>query len=53
MEFCAETGIPYTLLGFVDGNKKVIGRLDEVGVQVKHLVRCQKYMAKTGESGLH
>lgn len=53
MEFCAETGIPYTLLGFVDGNKKVLGRLDEVGVQVKHLVRCQKYMAETGESGLH
>jgi len=52
-EFCGETGIPYTLLGFVDGNEKVLGRLEEVGQQVKHLVNCQKYMAETGESGLH
>lgn len=51
-EFCGETGIPYTLLGFVDGNEKVLGRLAEVGQQVKHLVNCQKYMAETGESGL-
>ncbi|KAK1751382.1 fatty acid desaturase-domain-containing protein [Echria macrotheca] len=52
-EFCAETEIPYTLLGFVDGNDKVLCRLDEVGQQVKHLINCQKYMAETGESGLH
>ncbi|KAK4187364.1 fatty acid desaturase-domain-containing protein [Podospora australis] len=52
-EFCESTDIPYTLLGFVDGNAKVIGRLSEVGQQVEHLVNCQKYMAKTGESGLH
>ncbi|KAK4464085.1 delta 8-(E)-sphingolipid desaturase 2 [Cladorrhinum samala] len=53
MEFCEETGVPYTLLGFVDGNKHVISRLHEVGEQVGHLVNCQKYMASTGESGLH
>jgi delta8-fatty-acid desaturase len=52
-EFCASTEIPYTLLGFVDGNAKVLGRLEEVGQQVKHLVECQKFMAKTGASGLH
>ncbi|KAK4099524.1 fatty acid/sphingolipid desaturase [Parathielavia hyrcaniae] len=52
-EFCASTGIPYTLLGFVDGNAKVLGRLGEVGQQVKHLVECQKFMAATGASGLH
>lgn len=51
--FCAETGIPYALLNFVDGNKKVLDRLQEVGDQVKIMVSCQKYMAETGESGLH
>lgn len=53
MEFCKETGIPYTLLGFEDGNHKVLGRLDEVGAQVKHLVNCQKYMAEHGAMELN
>lgn len=52
-EFCHETGIPYSILGFVDGNRKVLSRLDEVSDQVKILVSCQKYMSETGESGLH
>lgn len=52
-EFCAETGIPYSTLSFVEGNKKVIGRLNDIGEQVKVLISCQKYMAATGESGLH
>ncbi|KAK3321297.1 fatty acid desaturase [Cercophora scortea] len=52
-EFCEETGIPYSILGFVDGNMKVLDRLQAVGDQVKNLINCQKYMAETGESGLH
>lgn len=52
-DFCNDTGIPYTILSFFDGNKKVIGRLDEVGEQVKMLVNCHNYMVETGESGLH
>ncbi|GAP92691.2 putative fatty acid desaturase [Rosellinia necatrix] len=52
-EFCEDVGIPYTILGFADGNRKVLGRLDEVSEQLKHLVECQKYMAETRESGLH
>jgi delta8-fatty-acid desaturase len=52
-QFCEETGIQYSILGFVDGNRKVLSRLEEVGDQVKILVNCQKYMAETGESGLH
>ncbi|MCJ1416603.1 hypothetical protein MMC32_002941 [Xylographa parallela] len=52
-QFCEETGIEYNILGFVDGNKKVLSRLGEVGKQVEMLVQCQKYMAATGESGLH
>jgi sphingolipid 8-(E)-desaturase len=51
--FCKDTGIPYSILGFVDGNRKVIGRLDEISDQVRILIRCQKFMAETGESGLH
>ncbi|KAK2594056.1 hypothetical protein QQS21_008241 [Conoideocrella luteorostrata] len=52
-EFCADTDIPYSILSFMDGNKKVLGRLEEVSDQVKILINCQKYMAETGESGLH
>ncbi|WYZ43393.1 hypothetical protein EsH8_VI_001092 [Colletotrichum jinshuiense] len=52
-EFCRDTGIPYSILGFVDGNKKVIGRLEAVSDQLRTLLNCQKYMAETGESALH
>ncbi|PTB37174.1 hypothetical protein M441DRAFT_201036 [Trichoderma asperellum CBS 433.97] len=52
-EFCQETGVPYSILGFVDGNQKVIGRLDEVSEQLRMMLDCQKHMAETGESGLH
>jgi delta8-fatty-acid desaturase len=52
-EFCQETGIPYSILSFVDGNKKVLGRLSEVGEQVNMLLNCQKHMAENGEIGLH
>ncbi|SPO05488.1 related to delta-5/delta-6 fatty acid desaturase [Cephalotrichum gorgonifer] len=52
-EFCAETGIPYSILGFVDSNAKVVSRLSDLGKQVKIMIECQKYMAETGESGLH
>ena len=52
-EFCEDTGIKYNILGFVDGNKKVIGRLAEISKQLSILGACQDHMAKTGESGLH
>ena len=52
-EFCRDTNIPYTVLGFVDGNRKVMSRLEEVAHQVKTLVNCQKSMSITRESGLH
>jgi len=52
-EFCEDVGIEYKILGFVDGNKEVLGRLGEVAKQVEMLVECQKFMAETGESGLH
>lgn len=51
--FCDDTGVEYSILGFVDGNRKVLGRLADIGDQVKILLKCQQYMAKTGESGLH
>ncbi|PTB63097.1 fatty acid/sphingolipid desaturase [Trichoderma citrinoviride] len=52
-EFCADTGIQYSIMGFVDGNRTVLGRLDEVSEQLNIMLSCQKYMAETGESGLH
>lgn len=52
-EFCDETGIAHLCLGFKDGNKDVLGKLAQVAEQAKMLAACQKYMAETGESGLH
>ena len=45
-EFCAETGIPYALYGFEEGNRKVIGRLGEVGRQAKLLEECRRALAE-------
>ena len=52
-EFSKKTGIRYHCYGFVEGNKVVLGRLEEVANMVKMMVDCQKDMAATGESGLH
>ena len=52
-QFCEETEIEYKCFKFVDGNKKVLSRLEEVAGQVEMMLKCQKYMAETGESGLH
>lgn len=52
-EFCKKTQIEYQCHGFIDGNKIVLGRLEEVGKMVETLVKCQTHMAETGESGLH
>jgi delta8-fatty-acid desaturase len=48
-EFCNDVGIPYALYGFVDGNKQVIGRLEEVGRQASILARCQRTVAERGD----
>ncbi|OBT48040.1 hypothetical protein VE00_01642 [Pseudogymnoascus sp. WSF 3629] len=48
-EFCNDAGIPYALLGFVDGNKTVISKLDEVGRQAAILTKCQRTIAERGD----
>lgn len=40
-EFAKEIDVEYKILGFVDGNKKVIGRLSEVAEQAKLLYECR------------
>ncbi|GME48471.1 fatty acid/sphingolipid desaturase [Neofusicoccum parvum] len=52
-QFCSKTGITYNCQGFVEGNKVVLTRLEEVAKMVDTLVQCQMHMAETGESGLH
>ena len=47
-EFCAEVKIPYAILGFVEGNGKVIGRLGEVARQAQILEQCRKVVAARG-----
>ena len=52
-EFCAETEIPYQILGFVDGNYHVLGKLQQIADQAKLLAACEKHMAATGDYGLY
>ncbi|KAL9025481.1 MAG: hypothetical protein Q9196_005702 [Gyalolechia fulgens] len=46
--FCDELGIPYALYGFVDGNKRVVGRLADVARQAAILAQCQRVLAREG-----
>jgi delta8-fatty-acid desaturase len=52
-EFCAKTQIKYKCYAFVEGNKVVLSRLEEVSRMVDTLVKCQMHMSETGESALH
>jgi delta8-fatty-acid desaturase len=52
-EFCDEVNIPYALYGFVDGNKQVLGRLEEVARQAAILKECQRTMAASKDFGMH
>lgn len=51
-KFCEDTGIPYALYGFVDGNKEVLGRLQDVGRQAAILAECQRVLVENG-MGIH
>lgn len=52
-EFCKEVGVPYTLYGFVDGNKEVIGHLKDVARQAAILAHCQKTLAERSDYRCH
>jgi delta8-fatty-acid desaturase len=52
-EFCNDVEIPYALYGFVDGNKKVVGKLADVARQAAIFAECQRTLAAEGEYGLH
>ncbi|KAJ5111221.1 Delta 8-(E)-sphingolipid desaturase [Penicillium argentinense] len=48
LEFCRETGIPYAIFTFYDGNKEVIGRLGDVAKQLRIMEECRKSIADEG-----
>lgn len=48
LEFCRDTGIPYAIFTFYDGNKEVISRLGEVAKQVRLMEECRKSIAEGG-----
>jgi delta8-fatty-acid desaturase len=52
-DFCNEVDIPYALYGFLDGNKKVIGKLADVARQAAIFAECQRTLIAEGEYGLH
>ncbi|EKV19313.1 Fatty acid desaturase, putative [Penicillium digitatum] len=48
IEFCRDTGIPYAIFTFYDGNKEVISRLGDVAKQVRLMEECRKSIAEGG-----
>lgn len=52
-EFCKKTQMKYNCYGFIEGNKIMLNRLEEITKMVEMLVLCQKDMVETGLSGLH
>ncbi|CAG8020155.1 unnamed protein product [Penicillium olsonii] len=48
LEFCRDTGIPYAIFTFYDGNKEVISRLGDVAKQVRLMEECRKSIAEAG-----
>ncbi|KAJ5766965.1 uncharacterized protein N7511_004581 [Penicillium nucicola] len=48
LEFCRDTGIPYAIFTFYDGNKEVISRLGDVAKQLRLMEECRKSMSETG-----
>ncbi|KAL2852297.1 fatty acid desaturase-domain-containing protein [Aspergillus pseudodeflectus] len=53
LEFCRDTGIPYALFTFTDGNKEVISRLGDVAKQLRILEECRKSCAENGVFSNH
>lgn len=53
LKFCKETGIPYAIFTFYDGNKEVVGRLGDVAKQVRILEECRKSIAEEGVFSHH
>ncbi|KAL8289864.1 hypothetical protein RB597_001481 [Gaeumannomyces tritici] len=41
-DFCRDVDIPYAMLGFVDGNKLVVGKLADVSRQAAILAKCHQ-----------
>ncbi|KAJ5885219.1 hypothetical protein N7495_009729 [Penicillium taxi] len=48
LEFCQDTGIPYAIYTFYDGNKEVISHLGEVAKQLKLMEECRKSITTEG-----
>lgn len=44
--FCEDVKIPYTIYGFSEGNREVIGRLGEVAKQVEIFEECRRVAAR-------
>ncbi|KAH3666908.1 hypothetical protein OGAPHI_003358 [Ogataea philodendri] len=45
LEFCKDTGLRYSIYGFVDGNNKVLLHMEDIGKQVKIMKDCLRSMA--------
>lgn len=46
MEFCEQTGLKYSIYGFVKGNNKVFTRFERIAQQAKIFADCTKSMKK-------
>ena len=48
-EFCKDVGVKYVIFGFVEGNKEVIGRLEEVAKQARMMKECVDWLVEERE----
>lgn len=51
LEFCRDTGLKYSIYGFVNGNEKVLSKMDSVGRQVGIFRDCLKSMKMEDMNG--
>ncbi|KAK9234516.1 fatty acid desaturase-domain-containing protein [Lipomyces kononenkoae] len=52
IDFCKIIGMEYRIYGFVDGNKAVLSKLEDIAKQASILAECTNHMKKEATSGL-
>ncbi|KAK9342869.1 fatty acid desaturase-domain-containing protein [Lipomyces starkeyi] len=52
IDFCKIIGMEYCIYGFVDGNKEVLSKLEDIAKQASIMAECTNHMKKDAMSGL-
>ncbi|KAK9241493.1 hypothetical protein V1506DRAFT_510390, partial [Lipomyces tetrasporus] len=46
IDFCKITGVEYCIYGFVDGNKEVLSKLEDIARQASIMAECTNHMCQ-------